>query len=244
MATVSHLGLFPKGCLPTSNPIDEEIYKWVNEAFECNLTSAMALYWRIKKVKLTITAHFERWSYDNNDPPNLQQDYSIEITQEGFITLNNIESEKELVCGNAYWEYSGDILGNLNGGSEELIFRPTWVDGDTYYVAYPFIGSILDPNDERGGAASIYFGFPPAEDPYWFPVTNVTSSRETIDFGNNVSFETTVTVSEYTLENSEFYVAKITDWALTVEEWWGYDPNDGGGPIYNTSTGERIRFDV
>lgn len=32
--------------------------------------------------------------------------------------------------------------------------------------------------------------------------------------------------------------------SLEAIEYWPYDPNDGGGPIYNTTTGQRIRFDV
>jgi hypothetical protein len=28
---------------------------------------------------------------------------------------------------------------------------------------------------------------------------------------------------------------------ISVEEWWPYDPNDGGGPIYNSATGAQLR---
>jgi hypothetical protein len=31
---------------------------------------------------------------------------------------------------------------------------------------------------------------------------------------------------------------------LEAVEYWPYDPQDGGGPIYDSVTGERIRFDV
>jgi hypothetical protein len=32
--------------------------------------------------------------------------------------------------------------------------------------------------------------------------------------------------------------------SLVASQYWGYDPNDGGGPIYDTATGVRIRDDV
>ena len=32
--------------------------------------------------------------------------------------------------------------------------------------------------------------------------------------------------------------------SLVASQYWGYDPNDGGGPIYDTATGVRIRNDV
>jgi hypothetical protein len=31
---------------------------------------------------------------------------------------------------------------------------------------------------------------------------------------------------------------------MSPSEYWPYDPNDGLGPIYNSLTGERIRFDI
>lgn len=31
---------------------------------------------------------------------------------------------------------------------------------------------------------------------------------------------------------------------IRPQTWWGYDPEDGGGPIYNTSTGAQIRSNV
>ena len=32
--------------------------------------------------------------------------------------------------------------------------------------------------------------------------------------------------------------------SLVASQYWGYDPEDGGGPIYDTATGVRIRDDV
>ena len=37
------------------------------------------------------------------------------------------------------------------------------------------------------------------------------------------------------------FVEKKEKFLMFPEEWWPYDPEDGGGPIYNTSTGQQIR---
>ena len=247
MAEVRHLGYFPY-CLGLKSPADPPS-DWIYSCWESNLESAMALYWRIKKFRITVSGHFERWSLAPPEYTTLVQDYSYDATETGTIEIN-VASEKKLVCatpfGGPSWTFEGAILneGGGNNGAENTAFKPFWTsDKIKYYTGVPLVVYFEDPVDNRN-ALGVYIGFPPVGDPYWEGVTNVTSTRETINFGRGVEADTTLVYAQQTATSSTGYnIATVPDFKIEAAEWWEYDPNDGKGPIYDKVTGAKIRTD-
>lgn len=244
MASVRHLGFFPH-CVPTSNPIFNANDRWSAEILECDLFTAMALFWRIKKLKLNIVATY---SYDAYDEYGGTYPYTNTKSFELVYSLTSPSDELGLICSGPFWvvttQNSPVEIWNATE-SPTLNFSPTWRDGETYYVGSNFGAIVRDNAESPAGAigAALLFGLPPLDHPWWdgYPVSDIVSfSRETIDLGNNIK----VTTNVVTFESSKFYNTSIDSWELRADEFWPYDPEDGGGPIYNSATGARIRNDV
>ena len=137
-------------------------------------------------------------------------------------------SETELVCFNQYSDNGVlDYYTVENSGYDYFVGYITaasrfgvWIDGQNrVYSELGFVGT--NPNLRDGW--TIF--------PYDVP-----------DFPAPISL-VEYTFSDYKLNLWTAGGDYITP-TFEVMEWWPYDPNDGGGPIYNSSTGARIRNDV
>ena len=240
MATVLKIGKFPF-CVPIKNPIDIPNLQWAAEILKCDEKTALAFFWRIKKIKLEVTATFSYGAFDENGDT---YPYTSTKTSNFFYYTLEVENEKDLICKSFSWiaeseDPNNEIFGEITSVD---FFSPRWEDKDKkiYYVGIPFGVIVRDDPDAPLGriGVSLLFGFPPPNSDYWPQPNNLSFEEDVfINLGNNFTFETNVIKNfENVLWNSS-----IDFWEITVDEYWEYDPNDGNGPIYNSETGERLR---
>ena len=238
MAEVRHLGLFPY-CVRKENPYTGE-FSWVGKAIRTNLRGAMALYWRIKRIKITIDSHFERWMISEDG--DLVQEYSIDVSNEFFAKANH-ETEKDPICLGIFGlQWTSETEGLIIEQTGENLFNPLWENEDEYNLGFPFRIIHADPQESRN-ETSLFIGYPLSDDPYWSGIENIVTQEETINISNNITIKTNTVKTFFNLENIGFFVAKINNWSFEIAEWWEYDPNDGKGPIYDKVTGAKIRTD-
>jgi hypothetical protein len=279
MATVRHLGLFPKPCLELGQ--GPENY----HAKNIQLQPAMNLVWRLQKIRVKFTGRiktlFRSVGCDGVTP--VEQFVSHEIDTEFFLYFQgNINlTEKDIVCGGGI-VYSGQEEGADPRSSLSITVRsnptapiydsqtssdlplfdvPLFLDGgflpldrkqksNSEYVVLAInspdraqlilplpegsgwnLGSttlnvLLDQYMDQYNQYTMDFAFA-SDDPESAPPTSIScvdpesGPYESPFFAQNISQE----IDEFTL--TPFY--------------WPYDPNDGGGPIYDNTTGEQLR---
>lgn len=83
----------------------------------------------------------------------------------------------------------------------------------------------------------------------WYFGLSVTCLNENGDevtnvIGVNYDVTSTVSLSMTATSGMTFNVSTYGRFGgptMSVHEYWPYDPGDGGGPIYDTTTGEQLR---
>jgi hypothetical protein len=214
MATVRHLGLFP-WCGPFQvNPtfVGEE---GTLRSIGLTLQQMMKLYWRIKKVRMT-------------SPDGMfvvSGNHTIAIVSADWQTTNFDENntEKNLVCSDGGYQFVGVPVFSIQQGGYAV--RAEFIMSNTVY----------NPQTKL-----------------FFPVI-------TVAFGQNGAFGTSRWAEGFAEENLQHYqyidfldlgvqismggsdAQPFATGAISVEEYWPYDPNDGLGPIYDSTTGEQLR---
>ena len=172
------------------------------------------------------------------------------------------------------WSCEGNIiLGAQNRSFSVQGFSGSYVNEHELIVS-PQPASISRSGDGGTAGASATFsfsifndaslenrlGYRPSGIGLFFPKINVSGSI-TNSFGDNISFFNSVsglTTSPeirwyHTLTN--YVVLRTTNTShpflsigglmeIKPVSWWPYDPGDGGGPIWDVSTGTQIRFDL
>jgi hypothetical protein len=235
MATVRHLGLFP-WCVPRSIP--ELIVHTTNRSgfdqdflndlmppsvgslwpIALSLEKTLNLFWRIKTLRLTT--------------PNP----AASIT----IPMSSGSNEKDLVCAPPFpIEFSGSISFPESPQDEDpfwtAFFAITWDyllydEGlDKYHI--PLIVNFSSGNTGQSAYSVSDFLQNDAEG---------SSQAGTIDFlGEQLPMG--FYPDPRCGVNGDQPCFQYTAGAIEVEEYWPYDPNDGGGPIYDSTTGAQLR---
>jgi hypothetical protein len=213
-------------------------YSGILEGLSVPLRQAMAMFWRVKtwRIQGAISAS------DGGDPSLFPFDVTVGP---------QVDSERELVCRNSDgstwqaipWNEGGFTIsgGNL-GGSYDIIVKLRFFDspfilpeslkyGFSHFVSWPpssfdsdvYVWTDLSILTEDGGVAigEIY---------------NQSSDIHTNESSCSISFLDEV--YEMPIFSSGFGAFSAS---IEANEYWPYDPEDGGGPIYDTLTGEQLR---
>jgi hypothetical protein len=255
MATVRHLGLFP-WCpfqsrqevidtvwLGESSPVTSTINSY--EGLETSMADALALYWRVKswRVEGSLTA--------GSGAGVVTIDYSDVVTRPLWT------NEKDLVCRriegegeSAYWnvpDFNGfSWAGNVPGLADPVIwdfeFKLHWMQT----AGFPL-------NFRKGPHHLSQEGFSENGGIYtWLSFSYATNDPGDFSFGSIVcgyfSEETeNITVPILFLDKTYSIKAQrvggegSASMSIAAEEYWPYDPGDGGGPIYDSTTGAQLR---
>jgi hypothetical protein len=252
MASVRHLGLFPwcpyknkadvaeRLFFGDTNPIDTQLA--IYESLEMPLSDAVAMYWRVKQWRMFgfIQATTDGITIDT---------INFDVT----FNQNTIASEKNYVC--RYFDgesWSGlpytkpSFTGSVTGLSSPVIF--------TFDVSF-FYSPFLLPSDYRFGFAH-FLQWPSNNRPtlnsglyVWNQASLFDDAGGTIVYSQLVTSgsgqQATVPVSflgkTYNIQTSVTGIGLSSSFNIEASEYWPYDPNDGGGPIYDSTTGTQLR---
>jgi hypothetical protein len=233
MAKVRHIGLFP-WCPTQATPTSFDI--------QTSLSAGMAAWWRVSKWRFSIE-YTGTYTQDGNtfDHGSLTDSYILERSEQRLdefgdssSTINYpVSSESDLVCdkdGGAFTFFQS--IGNSSpSGSFGFEFRimgnpvltPVQLVGTNSFLDCYFsmntvltsgsLGSKIEdgPNLTEVGE----FTFSVAGTNVTKPINLIHTRSGTPDYSCNASIE--------------------------AHEYWPYDPNDGLGPVYDTTTGDQLR---
>jgi hypothetical protein len=210
------------------------------------LERAMRWHWRIKKWKVQVDVQLQFDGPEDIYP--IQGEFFVNNTN-GFA---NYEQENQKVCDAGLFQ--GAI--SVSEDSEEpMIYLGDWTcgvsigDQQTAWANYPNTPEILI----SGLSQSVRI----SEDEltYYIPVV-IDLSMRTID---SISDYTSGQIAQNVAGEDKPLIFSINDGtetitrhfryggsdegsiAISVEEYWPYDPNDGDGPIYDSATGQQLR---
>ena len=186
------------------------------------------MWWRVKEWKLEATASV----LANSDPPSTETysdtfDFRITDYPLTFGSASTFQTEQDLVIAGK----AGSGLGSLGpaydwsfdallGNPEEDIAQELSLTIGPLFQFSSFSSDTPSVTTNGGGAQ----------------VGSITSNFCGLSFSAPIKRVLPFVESLYVITSFEC--------TLTATEYWGYDPNDGKGPIYNSSTGAKIRFDV
>lgn len=201
-----------------------------------SLAQATAVYWLVKKWRLKTYSATYNPATSSYGPLTLKNDMVLKRSFEGlFGAFVELESEKQLVCGHA--EFSASFYSE--NFEQSLRFF-----GDINPLALP-----SDPE-------STQLVIQKQNDkvfPVFFAQDNSVAlgavfSEEVFTYAND---DTTGPTGTTTVDLKEFDVIEWGSYPfggdmptrveIIAEEFWPYDPGDGGGPIYDSTTGAQLR---
>lgn len=214
MASVRHLGLFPF-CI--ANEFPEDSFARTLFPIGVELERVLKWFWRVKKWKAVYTidgVYSNEVIFWNNSVST----FVVNPASIDYYETLNPETEKDLVCKNGtnYAEYFGVGPYPASGFFFVLFhFRSVVRQGDLYYPL--FICQALTT-----GAYLI-------------------SSAKTIPEATPMSIVFDgITVPAF-ISRAGSATAVSGSLSISIHEYWPYDPNDGGGPIYDSTTGAQLR---
>ena len=214
MAAVTHLGLFPWCVDPdTSYFSREDLLKY-----------AVPMWWRVKSWGLEV--QFVRQA--NTSPPqnttiNLSKTFNVTDLPKNISTTDTFQNEKDLVCAG--------VIYDQEAGKQ---YRPP--ADHTWGIDAP--GIFIDSFVRIGPSFDIYFdqddmlGARPAGS--GDKVGEVLVKMQGLEF-------TVGLFRELTDVETQLYRIVSLNATLEATEYWPYDPEDGGGPIYDSTTGVQKR---
>jgi hypothetical protein len=237
MATVRHFGAFPWCPWPSFEAFQKFILDAFGEtsvsfafalAFPLSAADAVTVYWRVRRWRLTGTTWF---ALGGNTVTPFQVNHTF--------PRNNIQTERDLVC----WD-----LSSTDKLFEAVTIRVLETD-ILFDIQFP---------------GTIIYGVPPMT-----RGVNGVDMWTTVTFGNNDQGEfpavshdpnafqfgaSPIKIPVNFLGKTAYIDAFQADppdpqpinyftpiYELTADEYWPYDPGDGGGPIYDTVTGAQLR---
>ena len=246
MPSVRHLGLFPRVVF---RPREE------NLSFDSDLADiwissqpaflyACAHYWRVKAWRVTSSATWTEgpggtlFTTSTSDIISQGIDRVYFTDQEGeedTVSGTNPSSESEIVCSYLNVPHSLVRSSQVAGGS-----------GLTLRYSYNISGLSSEPAAiirlDSGNVSEV-------KTPFRFSATTIRWKIETYEYAGNTGTYGTFTYSllgqnftapfyaNNTLGSNDLTISA----SLAAEEYWPYDPNDGGGPIYSSTTGTQLR---
>jgi hypothetical protein len=237
MASVRHLGLFPWCIYPNKETVKKDLFLteqeynnniYIFEGLLQTKAQATSLYWRVKRWK----AEGSFLAISPSETIEVPFGYTYQRINEQNVVCT---SEKELVCAPKLTR------------QENLIefTHPTYTNSFSMASAEFDIGLIQQPAALTGAA-----GLVEKDKIYNWQYVNFFSDTEELITGllnsqkNLASIPATYSLSAF---GSSQTVACGTNLAgsMTLEisaiEYWPYDPEDGGGPIYDITTGKQLR---
>lgn len=215
MAIVTHLGLFPWCFDPATSYFSREGL----------LQYAVPMWWRVKEWTLDATADV----LARTDPPSTETysgtfvfrvtDYPLR-----FGSTATFQTEMDLVVAGK----AGTGLGTLGPVYDFVFFAllgdfalELTLDIGPNFLFRAFSGD-TPPVDTNGGGAQ---------------VGSITSNFCGLSFS--------APIKRQPFDPESLYSFVSVEATLTATEYWTYDPEDGGGPIYDSATGvqkrERLR---
>lgn len=242
MATVSYFGLFPApffdGLCPRIVESQDIVLTSENttmfggdfaENSRLNawmtLEQATAFVWRVKSWK-TVHSSFTSYLYEDEVVTKSNEFEQIfQSTKVFSFPSENPINESQLVCGLRSPEFGNGVLG-FNAGSFSYhpptnSFRPDMfmhLRGGGFQNFYP---SIFDPFGLTDDLL-IFFG----------EVGSITLQIGAVGYNQSLP------VYGYFVRTA---VSSSFNQTIVPNEYWPYDPEDGGGPIYDSITGEQLR---
>ena len=162
--------------------------------------------------------------------------------------ITDTEGEEETISGTSPSSESEIICSYLN--VPHSLLRSSRVAGGaglTLRYSYELNGLTSQPAaiirlDTSGNVSEV-------KTPFRFSATTIRWKIETYEYAGNTGTYGTFTYSllgqnfttpfyaNNTLGSTDLTISA----SLVAEEYWTYDPNDGGGPIYSTTTGAQLR---
>lgn len=139
----------------------------------------------------------------------------------GIIMQRPQTKETELVCETeaGQWdvEKDGDAVGEFNGS-----MNPAWYSKEEDKVYWFFSAYAVNDSEQKQFNIIEYAGIGEYElKPYLFGADE-----------------------EYSMQLAVVTGESNLDPTMEILEWWEYDPNDGGGPKYDKTTGKTLRTDI
>lgn len=211
MATVRHLGLLPS-CITPALVQPGTAIEEVYYVLGVDLPTLLKWYWRVKTWSVSASV-----TSSNPFTPGT-------VTYEQTFTANNVrigqfaqqygdpQTEKDLVCQRV--TRFNELLGYTGVFNFDLFTDGVNTSVQSYdQLYYPLLGIGFDGGN--GGVVTTLNGF------------GLSGGTITIDG----------------LSVPSFFSPDTTDGFITVtaSEYWPYDPGDGGGPIYDSITGQQLR---
>ena len=272
MASVRHLGLFPWCIWPSKKAfIDytelgtggrlsyDELQNYF-ETITSDLQTIMALYWRVKKWKVSGDFQYTKESAGNPAQPVIET-----VPYEFFFERNKdpessetLTKESDLVClikqeGSSQFLWPIIQFKRTGEPVEVVTAFGTGVWGARF--ACPIIPTFStdvrpiikqEPNLYSCGldfAFNYEDGLEPDVDLYSGGAINLASNESL----SNATVLITFLGQSFSIlaADSNFGTGNphplVTTMSIDAEEYWPYDPNDGGGPIYSSATGAQLR---
>jgi hypothetical protein len=245
MATVRHLGLFPQGCpLTTIDSISSDFPDiWLPEQY------ALAAHWRVKKWRFNFVASWAEavdgsgitFAYSTSLEFNYGQAI-LDVEDEVYSGIfgQALENETELVCPLVIDAFINNF-GGFGARAQQRVAGPgssgTSFDGIINGIQSPYVRVVGDLKEYR---LRILFR---AETLRWvMSAANMGSSFPVAQYGTfaynllGQAFECPI----YAYNTRGSTILSVAS-SLEAIEYWPYDPNDGGGPIYDSTTGQQLR---
>jgi hypothetical protein len=235
MATVRHLGLFPRPnsidplCLdviPTGEEDPDRTKTW----HRVTPQQATKIYWRVKRWQATIDAEYSVPVFEDLPDPD-DPDFSFPQFV-GFEVIPITSVQQFDPASPPFLEAEGDLVCMPNA-------TPYWfgpVAEEVQLLVY-FEGNIGGQNgplnirkDPDPDNADVYVGF-----------TALLGFSEFTRLNIELSEELVFTFSWDQARNDEYSSPYSGTVEVKPQEYWPYDPEDGLGPIYDSATGAQLR---
>lgn len=239
MASVRHLGLFPKPNTSQWPCLDliPEYYEGRDKVWhQVTVEQAVRIYWRVKKWQIVVDAEYIEPIYEFiPDDPNVPEigefvlvgSNTVPVTSvQQYDPVEPLELETDLVCKTnsaAYWYgdvvNAGDLIKNIGcefDASEDFFVSSINIRKDQDGILYVAFEAYITGEEGPGAGRTV------------LPVSFTDDSDNPLQFSfswsgsqGDASWSGTATVKPL--------------------EWWEYDPSDGLGPIYDKTTGAQLR---
>jgi hypothetical protein len=224
MATVRHLGLFPFCPRPVAAAaVDGIAIGAGNTQFPLGVpkNTAALWYWRVKTWRLDATVTIAP-GFDSNYPDGTTVTHAESFPNNANYTFGEATdqpaNEKNLVCARG-------TTAEMSGSGSPAMSSAQF-----------YLFSQLNFNDRAffDGAGLIY--------PSLYILSGFESGQITTrQFDSTHQPGGTITIAGTSVPSFITDGVAAASVIVSVEEFWPYDPGDGGGPIYDSATGAQLR---
>jgi hypothetical protein len=244
-----------------SEPWFRERYGLILEQLILRQDRALAMYYRVKKWEMKFT----HYSID----PNIGEDPPLDL--ETVVTMyweRIAQNEKDFVCPQTGLSKALPLMAVGGVAVDSLTQAETAIIGPTFRVASRFHGEGIPFEVEFGLPGTFTSGEPGLPMHNFFAGLDEQGIRT---IGTHLGFavidayqgqfiggmagmergegrvvtsgqlELLDVVLGFSFTQPDYFPEGIAGLYIKAVEYWPYDPGDGGGPIYNTETGEQIR---